>query len=290
MLPENDLNMNTPRTNRRNFLLFMSLVGVASLALWIVVRLLEFQHEPPNPPLFDSQVDAILFETLKTIFETSFGGCLIGLIIDQYQERISERKDYFQKTVSDAGVIGVYTSSEAPELIRALASAIQDSSVQITCIGLGLSALLNRQLLDAIAQQLISESKLNVNVIVGSPDNAGVSARVNEEKLCHEHLGFAYQAYWPTRFPKEIESQISAKLNSKTKKRLKVWTTKILPMTGVLRFDRRLFVFLYGAPNMRGGSQSVWLELDSREKKSAFVEWAEKVIDFHLNIESSLNF
>ena len=133
---KNDFKMNTPRTNRNNYLWFMSLIGIACLAFWAVVHLLEFQHEAPSAALFDRQIDAMVFGILKTIFETGFGGCLLGLIIDQYRERVSERQDYFQKTVRDAGVIGVYHSSESPELIESLATAIRDSSVQITCIGL----------------------------------------------------------------------------------------------------------------------------------------------------------
>ena len=283
--------MNNPRINRRSFMLFVIIFGIASLAFWIVVRLLELQHTTPNSPLIDVHIDIILFGALKTILSTSFGSCLVGIIIDQYRERVSDYQENFREYIRDVGLISVYPSSESPELIQALATAINDSSIQISCVGLGLSALLNRELLDALAVRLTSERKLNVNIILGDQSNDGVTTRVKEEKICHEHFfGFAYQADWPQRFPKEIKSQISIKLSTNDKKRLQVRSTKVLPMTGILQFDRRLFIFLYGSPNMRGGSQSVWLEFDNKEKKSAIVNWAKKVIEFHLNIESTIDF
>ncbi|WP_160050488.1 hypothetical protein [Nocardiopsis sp. FR4] len=247
------------------------------------MQVVQQTHLAPNPPLFNRAVDAVVGTVLTAALGTIFGTALVGILLDEYQRRFSGKLSEYDQFLQREGILATYESSQEPRIVAALENAIADARTEITGVGLGLSVLMNRILLMRIAERLTSERSLVVNVILGSPQNRGVMNRITEEREWHESQGLAYDSTWPEHFPKEIKTILSLHAGAKNQDRVRVVQIKSYPTVGVLKIDNRTFVFLYGSPNMRGGSQSVWLELDASQKEGHINTFIQRYLEFFAN-------
>jgi hypothetical protein len=268
------------RAEQRRFRAFLWLVALLSAALLTIVQLVYQDGVSTHHPLISTNGDSVAATVLTALLGTTFGSSLVGILLDEYQRRFSNKVDEYDQFLHGEGILAVYESSQEPRLIAAMEHAISDARSQIIGIGLGLSVLMNRILLMRIAERLSVEKSLRVRVLVGSPQNDGVMNRVREEESWHKSHGITYDPTWPEYFPKEIRSILELHAGKPNQERVQVVQLKSCPTIGLLKIDRRLFVFLYGSPNMRGGSQSVWIELDASEKDGYFNQFLDKYIEF----------
>jgi hypothetical protein len=267
---------------QRRFRYFLWLVAILSLTLLTLVQVVFQQHSSPNPALIGREADNVVLAAASAVLGAALGSALVGIMLDEYQKRFSSRFSNYDQFLKDEGIIAVYESSQESALISAMEKAIGAARAEVIGVGLGLSVLANRVLLLRVADRLRAERALSVRILLGSPDNPGVINRMREEEDWHRVNDLAYDATWTEFLPKEIRSALELHAGKENHGRVEVTQIRSCPTIGVLKFDKRVFVFLYGAPSMRGGSQSVWIELDATEKMGSFNVFITKYIDHFL--------
>ncbi len=271
------------RKEQRRFRAFLVLVGVAATCIVVASLVVREVTTAPDGPFITRSADPVLFEVLLIFGGTALGSALVGILLDEYQKRFGERAGEYEAVLRREGIVGVYPSSEDPDLLLAIERAMAGARSQVVGVGLGLSVLVNRKLLGRLANRLQEEPNLKVDVVLGSPDNAGVVNRITEESTWHTAMGVPYNNDWVREFPDEIRSVLLMHAGAENQDRISVTTTESCPFLGLLRFDDRLFVFPYGAPSMRGGSESPWIELDRSETGGYLNRFAGQVLDYYLN-------
>ncbi|SDD76641.1 hypothetical protein SAMN05216270_107134 [Glycomyces harbinensis] len=265
---------------RRRFRNFLWLVALLSLTLLVLVQVVFQRGSASGSALIGRGADEVVLAATSAVFGAALGSALVGILLDEYQRRFSGRVSEYDQFLHNEGLIAVYESSQEPALLSAMEKAISDARAEVVGVGLGLSVLANRVLLLRVAERLSAEKSLRVRIHLGSPDNPGVMNRMREEEAWHRSNDLAYDATWPEFLPKEIRSTLERYAGQANHSRIEVTRIRSCPTIGVLKFDKRMFVFLYGAPDMRGGSQSVWMELDATERTGNLNSFILKYIEY----------
>lgn len=265
---------------RRRFRNFLWLVALLSLTLLVLVQVVFQQGQAPDSALISRGVDDVVLAATSAVFGAALGSALVGILLDEYQKRFSGRVAEYDQFLQNEGIIAVYESSQEPALLTAIEKAIGDARAEVVGVGLGLSVLANRMLLLRVAERLSVEKSLRVRIHLGSPENPGVMNRMREEEAWHRSNDLAYDSTWPEFLPKEIRTTLERHAGQANHGRVEVTQILSCPMIGALKFDKRMFVFLYGAPDMRGGSQSVWMELDATDRTGILNSFVLKYIEY----------
>lgn len=134
---------------------------------------------------------------------------------------------------------------------------IKLTRARFVAVGWGL-AFLNRQrreVMDALRNQVLSEPKLTVHIILARPDHPGLLERINEEQRFQRDNGLL--ADWQHEFFK-FACELPLSLQGSARERVFVRRVSYLPTAMVVRLDDTYYFRCYGPPNS-GGWQSPWL-------------------------------
>jgi hypothetical protein len=215
------------------------------------------------------------------------GTVLVGLLLDDYQQRFTQHAEDFSELIKDEGILDVFRDANDPKLLSTLQSSIDQAHDEIIAFGLGLGILHNnRNLLGAMAARLNETKNLTVAIYTGAATNSGVNNRIKEETNWHNRKGMNYDPNWVDKYPKEISTVLHALTKPDHHVRLTTKNVDVCAMFGCIKIDDRLFMFPYGSPDVRG-SESPWLSLkiDNRNK-GYLVQFALRSIAFFQNADN----
>jgi len=243
----------------RGFIYFGAVIAVL---LVIIVILLRNIYSSPTEALFSEAVDSIIFETVLILAGAFLGSATLGFVFERYQKNFVEAGSDISKRFFEDGIVAVYESTHDPQLIQFVSAEIKSAKQEFYAIGMGLGHLVhNEMLLSDLALNLNKNDSFSVQILLGSADNQGVKARVEDEKKAHEVMNHAYDPSWVDRYKNEIESKINALVSDEAKARLKVASINTCPMVQVIKIDNLYFFSPYGTPNIRG-PQSPWIVVE----------------------------
>lgn len=246
---------------RRQFRMFLWLIGSLAFILLVVGVVLRQLYLEPTKSLITEDADAILFELAVLIGGTLLGTVIVGLIIDEYQSRFGQRSGDLSALVSREGIVDVYRSATDPRLLSDLESAITEARERVVGLGLGLGILHNnRSLLAAVANRVNASDHLRVEIYLGDEKNAGVQNRIAEEAAWHAASNVNYDPGWVRTYPNEIRSVLRLLVDQSKQQHFQVREVDSCPSIGIIQVDDRYFYFPYGPPSVRG-SESPWMQL-----------------------------
>lgn len=267
--------------SQRLFRVFIYLGGIVAFIIIISLIVLKNLYADPTKSIFSETTDSILFEIGLLCSGAFFGSAVVGIMFDQYQQRFVQSETLIAKRFLKEGIIQVFKSANDPNLLEFLMEQVSSARSEIIAAGLGLGILAhNRDLLNNIASRLNDEDNFRVSIFLGSNDNAGVSNRINEEKVAHDKLGLNYDPSWVSRYPAEIKGVLLSQVNQSAHARLKVELADSCPMISAIKIDNIYLFFPYGTPDIRG-SQSPWLAIKADSEYSEFAKFLKRVFLFY---------
>lgn len=268
-----------PGYERRRYVAFVYMGGLISLVILVACGILRQVYSSLDESLISEGVDATTFEVLTLLSSSIFGAAVVGVIIDQYQRRVSAREARDAHLVSKEGFADVFKSASDPRLIEYLNSQIASANSEIAAFGLGLGILShNIDLLESIADRLNNNRGLIVRIMSGTKGNKGVQSRISEETDWHKQAGANYDPTWVTRYPAEIESVFARDVKPEARDRLEIVELQLCPMLTVLRIDTCYVIHMYGTPSIRG-SRSPWLALERSSVRGSLIKFLDAILD-----------
>lgn len=233
---------------------------------------------PSTAPLTTASFDAALAEFLKQLGGALFISAIVANLFDRIRA-IRDGKSALVGLIEREGIENVFPNSRDSSFTQFLVELIASAGREIRMVGLGHSYLYsNNAVIEALRNRLTAEAHLQLTVVFGSPGNAGLTARVNEEAVAAQGEGLEYDADWPTRFRQHVNSHLLHDLQPKVRNRVKIGSTGFCPMMMVINVDDTYLFAPYGAPKQRGG-QSPWICCKRQGRNGHYVPFLSEFCD-----------
>ena len=273
-------NLSKIREDKKRYVAFLYFGGLFFLLMLVTAIVLNILFKDPTVSIVSETFDALFFEIFKAISGTAFGACLVGVIIDQYQERIAGNEKSLNDIIDAEGFVETFFSANDPSFLKYLHYYIEEAKSEINVIGLGLSVLaLNLDLMEKIKDRMEKNKNLKVNIYIGSADNKGVLSRKKEEEEWHKSNSITYDYYWLERFPAEIRSFLRKDILESANKRLKIVDLTFCPWLTAIKIDDHYAIHIYGSPDIRG-TRSFWLAFDDTKQKGKLVTFIDRIFNY----------